>query len=362
MKRLSLTYFLFVLLLLEGCQTSPLKRNEIQLLTNSKLCSPLLDQADWGDEVGLLKLTQDLFRASCFKESLQLGRLLRERLLDKDYSVTAEALSVLGPEQMTQTYVLESHERVYLTLLLVMNHLGLEQKDAAQVELRRASNELDAIIYTHGRDEVSALLIATLWQELGEDNLTAPFWRRLGLEEFEARGLTKPWRIYAVGELGAYDWSFGGSAENGFYKIKPKNDLPEKCVSKTGVLIPVRDWVQKMSIRHASTYHPLLNLKSFVRLPIGLGYGLALGGAGVTVAVDGCALTSQGRGGGNANACGEAIKTGAWIVSKAPSVFDYAVQPDLRHWPESPAAFLVTRAQSLEDESCATRLNHASLR
>lgn len=357
----ALTTLICVSLLSQACTTSPIRRQDVTRLSDDRRCGKILDAADWDREERLLATTQELLQTRCHHESLKLGGLLRERLRDKDYSITAEALSVLGPEQMTQTYVLESHERAFLTLILAINHLELGARDAARVELRRASQELDAILYNHGRDDVTNLLLAGLWEELGDPESAAPFWRRLGLEQFAGvRDLGEPWRIYAVGRLEGYDWRLGEGAGGGIYRITPKSEIPPKCVSATGALIPIDDWVRKMELRHAHDYHPLLNFKSYVRFPIGLSYGLLLGSTGLAVAIGGCGLAAEGgRGGGEA--CRAAIEVGGLIMAQAPGAFSYAAQPDLRHWNKSPVAFLVTRNPQPGGEVCASNLQQTPL-
>lgn len=349
-----------VAILLQACTTSPLKRGDVIRTSSDRICEQILNDADWDREETLLGTTQNLLEARCHPESLKLGGLLRDRLRDKDYSVTAEALSIVGPEQMTQTYILESHERTYLTLVLAINYLEMGQKSAARVELRRASQELDAEIYNHGRDDVSHLLLAGLWEEVGEPEMAAPYWRRLGLEQFTiAPDLSLPWRIYAVGSLDGYDWRMGEGAGGGIYRITPKNDIPQKCVSPTGALIPINDWVRKMELRHAGDYHPLLNFKSYVRFPLGLTYGVLLGSTGVAVAIGGCAAVADS--GGSGEGCRAAIEVGAAIASHAPNAFNYAAQPDLRHWSKSPVAFLITRNPEPSTESCATSLRQTPI-
>lgn len=347
-----------------ACVTSPVRRQEIVRLSADRRCGDLLDMADWDREESLLATTQELLEARCHSESLKLGGLLRDRLRDKDYSVTAEALSVLGPEQMSQTYVLESHERTYLTLVLAINHIEMGDREAAKVELRRATQELDAVLYNHGRDDASHLLMAGLWEDVGEPELAAPYWRRLGLEQFATtRGLTNPWanpwRIYAVGHLQGYDWRMGEGAGGGIYQITPKTEIPKKCISATGALIPIDDWVRKMELRHAHDYHPLLNFKSYIRFPLGVSYGVLLGGTGLAVAIGGCAMVAQG--GSSGDGCRAAFEVGGALMAEAPNAFNYAAQPDLRHWSKSPVAFLITRSPSPETEVCATSLHQSPI-
>ena len=52
----------------------------------------------------------------------------------------------------------------------------------------------------------------------------------------------------------------------------------------------LRKWAQKIAKRHEHDYHPLLNLKSWARLPVATGYGLVAGTGAVGVGVGGCAV------------------------------------------------------------------------
>lgn len=346
----------FVAILIQACTTSPVRRHEIATEHHLRVCAKILDGADWTREERLLEVTQRLHDARCHRKSLRLGNLLRERLRDKEYSVSSEVLSLLGPEQMTQTYVLESHERAYLAILMAQDHWALGEREAAKVELRRAGREVDALLYNYGRDDVTHVLLAGLWEKWGEPETAAPYWRRLGLETFAESGERSPIRLYSVGRFEGYDWSFGGPADaGGIYHVRSKSALPERCVSATGALVPIDDWVRKMQLRHAHAYHPLLNVKSYVRFPVGVGFGLLLGGTGVAVAVGGCAAVADQ--GGSGEGCRMAVELGAHIAAQAPGVFNYAAQPDLRHWEHTPVAFLVTRQPDLRAEACAANVN-----
>lgn len=55
--------------------------------------------------------------------------------------------------------------------------------------------------------------------------------------------------------------------------------------------------------------------------------------------------------------CELSVKGGIVMMSKAPDVLEGALKPDLRHWEQLPAAFLVTSlvtsASSFWEEPCA---------
>lgn len=346
----SLFVLILCIFLQSGCTTSPLSSSSVPRGENA-VCNDVLNAAPWDNEVKLLRTTQVLFTNRCFKETITLSHLLREGLRDKSYSVSGEVVSLLGPESMTQTYVLESHERVYLSILSALSFLGMKQKEDAEVELRRASQELDAVLYNHGRDDVSALLLAGVWDQLDHHDIAAPYWRRLGIDPSSLSAETK--QIYGLGSLQGYDWRLRLTSQSS-YEIHPQAPLPEKCVSATGVRIPITDWVRKIQARQDPTYHPLLSLKSYLRFPVGVSYGLLLGTSGLSVAILGCGLTAQYNSSGDL--CETAIRIGGKIISETPNAFNYAVQPDLRHWPETPTAFLVTSARDLEKETCAQGL------
>jgi hypothetical protein len=51
--------------------------------------------------------------------------------------------------------------------------------------------------------------------------------------------------------------------------------------------------------------------------------------------------------------CELSVTGGIVMMRKAPEVLEGALKPDLRHWEQLPAAFLVTSASSFGDEPCA---------
>lgn len=51
--------------------------------------------------------------------------------------------------------------------------------------------------------------------------------------------------------------------------------------------------------------------------------------------------------------CEVSIRGGLVLMSTAPEVFKWALEPDLRHWERIPASFVVTTATELDHERCA---------
>ncbi len=116
-----------------------------------------------------------------------------------------------------------------------------------------------------------------------------------------AQTIQSEWRIYGIGRFPKVDWDleFVGSS-NGYFRVSPKQGFVPACVSETGVRISTRNWFQKIAIRHNHAYHPLLNMQSWIRLPVGIIYGLVPMTAGAGIVVGGCvadAMLSEGRGG-----------------------------------------------------------------
>ena len=66
--------------------------------------------------------------------------------------------------------------------------------------------------------------------------------------------------------------------------------------------------------------------------------------------VGGCMLDAMGD--GNGALCQLSVVGGMAIMSTAPKVLEGTLRPDLRHWEQVPAAFVVTTASEPGGEPC----------
>ncbi|MCA9423015.1 MAG: hypothetical protein KC592_18490, partial [Nitrospira sp.] len=274
-------------------------------------------------------------------------------------------------------YVLESYERAYLSVLLAASYLRTGHIEDAKVELRRLDHELFTPLYNFGEDPVNLVLSAVLWEVLGEPGDARTDWFRVAeptrsslltvaptLQAFARKQVARldqrarpalRWRVYGMGRFPEVDWDFKlfGSS-NGYFEIHPKPPFKELCVSETGLRLSTESWFAKIAHRHDHAYHPLLNIQSWIRLPIGVVYGLVPFSLGAGVAVGGCAGAASLGGRGSGDLCALSILGGAQLMQIAPTVFQNTVRPDLRHWELVPAAIVVTQESNLESEPCYT--------
>ncbi len=332
-------------------------------------CQLMIEATQLSDPLNALDTLSDLYTKKCYLETVALGQWLQRRYRDKSYSVSAEFASILFPEDFLSEYVLESYERIYLSALMAAAFSRLEKNESAAVELRRSYSESKAILYNFGDDPITALLIAAIWEKLQSVNDSRPFWSSLQAYSREGEPAHKfateriseidqsvpnkgPWHVYVVDHFPKLDWSlnFGGGSE-GYYDITTERKMPENCQSKTGLLMNVEPWVRKVAARYKQDYHPLLNIKSWVRLPVGIAYGLSTFAVGTGVAVGGCALDASLEAKGIF--CQGAVQAGGYLIAQSPRVVEFAIKPDLRHWRKMPGAILVTNAQSLHGEPCS---------
>ena len=70
--------------------------------------------------------------------------------------------------------------------------------------------------------------------------------------------------------------------------------------------------------------------------------------------VGGCMLDAAGK--GNGALCLLSVIGEMALMCTAPAVLEGALRPDLRHWEDVPAAFVVTRASTPESEPCLAKL------
>lgn len=367
----------FMTALLSSCSTSQLKLGPAPKQSDHRpiaKCPLKMPHQLPQDAPEALDLFSDFFEAKCFREAIQLGAGIRSSFRQKTYSVSAEVFSVFMPETALSEYVLESYERAYLSFLMASAYLALGEAEDASVELRKSYSEGKAELYTYGEDPVNIFLLAAFWDNIGiiqhDSGLGRPFWQRLigmidttspvarfAIERLTAidngKHLDQPWRLSALGRLPAFDWSmnFAHASASGFYTLRPKGTWPRDCHSETGAVLSTASWMTKIGARYANSYHPLLHLKSWVRLPIGLAYGATTAAAGVGVALGGCYITN-----GSRNGCEQAFQAGGYLISRSTDVVGYTLAPDLRHWLRVPAAIMVTSSASNQDEKCWSSL------
>ena len=340
-------------------------------------CGLFGKQLDWSHRIKVLNHLSLAFTQGCDQAIIQYAGKAQEEFRHKTFSVSQETASVFLSDGALTEYVLESYERTYLSVLLAASYLRIGHPEEAKVELRRLDHELFAPLYNFGEDPVNVLLSAVLWEVLGEPGDARTDWYRVAeplssgllvvnpiLKAFAREQVARldqgthgplAWQVFGVGRFPEVDWElkfFGG--KDGYFAIKPKSSFQPICVSETGIRIPTESWFDKIAHRHDQAYHPLLNIQSWIRLPIGVIYGLVPFSLGAGVAVGGCAGAASLGGRGSGDLCALSILGGAHLMGVAPTVFQNTIRPDLRHWDLVPAAFVITRAPDLESESCST--------
>ena len=335
-------------------------------------CQDFAQTMDLSDRIKTLDLLSDAFTQQCYATVIVYGTQAQTEFRHKTFHVFKETASVFIPDGTLTDYILESYERGFLSILLAFSYMHMQQFEDAKVELRRMDHELFAPLYNFGEDPVNILLSAVLWERLGEPNEARVDWHRLrdpasglrgiddSLRSFadrqvrridEGRSLSPAWRLFWLGRFPDIDWNleFTGST-NGYFSVRATEAFPPTCVSDTGVRLSTQSWFEKIAVRHSNAYHPLLNIQSWIRLPMGIIYSLVPIAAGAGIAVGGCTLDVAGEGKGAL--CEIAIRGGVVFISMAPKVLRGALEPDLLHWSHVPAAFVITNATDPAGERC----------
>jgi hypothetical protein len=365
----------WALIILAGCQSAtPNERAGVG-------CVELATQMNLSDRILTLNLLSAAFSQGCYGTVIDYGAKAHSEFRHKTFSVLKETASMFIPDGTLTDYVLESYERGYLSFLLAASYFKTHKADAAKVELRQLDHELFTPLYNYGEDPINLVLSAVLWEQLGEPGEARVDWLRLRdqagalrdltanlrtFAEFQmdridsAQAIQPGWRIYGIGRFPQVDWNleFLGSS-NGYFRVSPKRGFVPACVSETGARISTRNWFQKVATRHNHAYHPLLNMQSWIRLPVGIIYGLVPMTAGAGVVVGGCvadAMLSEGRGGA---LCQLSIVGGVALMAKGPDVIKGTLQPDLRHWERIPEAFVVTWVADPVQEPCLSGMHGA---
>jgi len=356
--------------LLLACHSGDLRKS------NGRDCAVIEQAIDLSARIAALNLLSEAFASRCDELVVKYGAQARSRFRHKSFSVTRETANVFVPDGTFIDYVMESYERGYLSILLSASYIRLQNPEEAKVELRDLDHELFAPIYNYGEDPVNLLLSAVLWERVGDVREARVDWLRLrdfqgtskkgddALRGFAGRrvsridsgeGQAEEWHVYRVGRFPGLDWDLQfTSSTSGYFLITPTQPFTESCESATGLRLSTETWFDKIAMRHSHAYHPLLNMQTWLRLPLGLTYSLIPVAAGASVMVGGCMLDAVGDGKGSL--CQLSVVGGMAIMSTAPTVLEGALRPDLRHWDEVPAAIVVTRASAPELEPCLANL------
>ncbi len=332
------------------------------------LCRKEAEGANPKHRLRTLNRLSRLSAFGCHEYVLALGSRIQDEYRHKTYRILAETAELFIPEGSVTDYVLESYEREYLALLLALAYYHTGRVEEAVVQLNRCYTESGALIYNQGVDPLNLLLQAALREDLERhrDN-TRPLWLAYTLNDRREEPLTAyatsqleaidqgapspSWTILGLGRFPEVEWSLTLlDQRQGYFRIRPKQPYPSTCVSETGFRLTTRSWFHKIGIRHSKRYHPLVNLKSWIRLPIGLVYGIAAAATGASLAVGGCAADLAADVDGYL--CRLSLEGGLFLLGKADDVGAYTVKPDLRHWEDLPAAFVVTSLPDPEQEPC----------
>jgi hypothetical protein len=363
------TSLLYVIVALMGCQSVELR------MQNGRVCADIEKEVDLSNRIHTLNLLSEASMAHCDNLVVTYGAQARSQFRHKTFSVIRETANVFVPDGTFIDYVLESYERGYLSILLAISYIRLHKAEDAKVELRDLDHELFAPIYNFGEDPVNLLLSAVSWEQLGDIREAHVDWLRLRdfrifairedpllrrfaeervrqIDDGERAGAG--WHVYLIGRFPQLNWDLRFSnSTSGYFSITPKQPFMATCASSTGVLISTESWFNKIAMRHSQAYHPLLNVQTWIRLPVGVTYSLIPVAAGAGVMVGGCMLDAAGKGKGAL--CQLSVVGGVALISTAPQVLEGALRPDLRHWEDVPAAVVVTRASEANLEPCLAK-------
>ena len=203
-----------------------------------------------------------------------------------------------------------------------------------------------------------------LWKSLNEDESVSEEIKKFAQERVDSidhHPTPLHWRIYGVGRLPDFDWSYKPfTKKHAPYKITEKDSSPpSSCSSEKEVLLPTTSWNKKIATRHAYDYHPLIYTKNIFRLPIAVTYGLVGVSTGLALGVAGCgvgAMIVTGGGHGNGEAavqiCSYSFQGAAYIIKSSGDLTSYVLKPDLRRWKKLPAAIYLTQQDKDQSGKC----------
>jgi hypothetical protein len=338
-------------------------------------CSLELARLKSQDPLLQLQLISELYDHKCYQEVVTLGDRIRQHSRDKVYNIFAETMEFFLPAGSTTEYILESYERSYMSFLLSASYEHLGRHTDSAVEIRRAYDEGKAQIYNFGEDLVNLILQAVLWENSSEPKNARPFWRRVressadsALQNFakrriqaldQNRGQAKSWRVYSYGQFPKLDWKINFDAKNsGYYDVQHQHDFRKTCTSEHSLFISTQEWAGKIAMRSRLDYHPLLYLKSWTRLPIGITLGGTAAVAGIGIGVGGCGagiyLAGQANNGGQLaqQICQSSFDTGKMVFDKSGAIINFVLEPDLRNWQQVPEGFYITDQETSPSDHC----------
>lgn len=370
MSRAHSTYFFLLLLLLPlfyGCQGS--KRSFGGLPPALPLgCGQIDAGLDFSRRIETLNLISQAYERGCYDRVIRYGGRAQEAYRQKTFSILQETSNLFLPDGTWIDYVLESYERAYLSFLIAASYYQQSQPDETKVALRRLDHELTTPLYNFGDDPVNISLQAVLWEKVGEAGEARVDWSRLqeqkGIEApirafaakrteaIDRRDPVRPvWKVYDLGPFPDLEWGVAWlDSKSGYFVIKPENPFMENCASETGFRLSTKPWFEKIAGRHQHGYHPLLNIQSWIRLPVSVIYGLTTFVLGTGMAVGGCALDAGLH--GNGDLCNGAVRAGFMVIGESPEVIRRTLKPDLRHWERVPSGLLITAADEIQGEAC----------
>jgi hypothetical protein len=369
-RRTSLLHVLIYCIVLSGCQSS--WQNAVQHAQSETLspCAQIETHIDMRDRIETLRAIAQAFDLGCYETVLTYGTQAQTDYRHKTFSVFRETSNIFLPDGTFVDYVLESYERGFLTVLLAASYYHLGKPEAAKVELRRLDHEIFTPLYNYGEDPVNLLFSAVLWEALHEPEEARVDWNLLkeqdDLEE-EIRtfarqrlarmdgseDISRNWTIAAIGNFPDIDWDVKFvKADSGYFSVKPRQSFLAPCASESGVRISTASWFDKIAVRHSYSYHPLLHVQSWLRLPVGVAYSITTFASGAGIAVGGCFADAAAQGDGSL--CELSIRGGWALIQQSPKVLHHMLCPDLRHWDNVPASFVFTTAPNLMDEPCFT--------
>jgi hypothetical protein len=339
-------------------------------------CNRIESAIDLHDRISTLNNLSHAFYDRCDETVIKFGTKVQTEYRYKTYSVLKETGSIFIPDGTLTDYILESYERGFLSFLLSTSYYRSQNAEEAAVELRRLDHEIFTPLYNYGEDPVNILLSAVLWEKLGERSESRVDWNRLQgptelnkqtgqpirsfaskrIEQIDsAENIRSDWTIYTFGRFPDINWNIKFiNSEDGYFSVTTQQDFIPDCASDTGLRISTQSWFHKIAMRHNNSYHPLLNVQSWIRLPFGLVYSIIPLATGAGISIGGCAADAYAH--GNGYLCRASVKGGVAVMKESPKVLKGTVHPDLRHWEYLPSGFIVTTADDPDQEKCYTNL------